>query len=223
MRRICLVLMLSFGLVFVWSVVVAEEGFYVIPVKKQNYAPIPKTGKTTSWATGDDGDLQIGVAWPNPRFIDNGDGTVMDKLTDLVWLKKDFCSPVESPQHETEMKTWTEAIAFANSLHDGWTGDGYGGDCDLSDGSSAGDWRVPNVRELLSLVDYGNFLPSLPDNFPIIIWQVEHWTSTPISEPSCVDGPCPYLVNWQFGVEIKIVSSAESERHYTLLVRGGNK
>ena len=86
MRRICLVLMLSFGLVFVWSVVVAEEGFYVIPVKKQNYAPIPKTGKTTSWATGDDGDLQIGVAWPNPRFIDNGDGTVMDKLTDLVWL-----------------------------------------------------------------------------------------------------------------------------------------
>ncbi|OGW13930.1 MAG: hypothetical protein A2035_03980, partial [Nitrospirae bacterium GWA2_42_11] len=53
-------------------------------------APIrlPKTGQTTCYdnsgiivacaGTGQDGDLQRGVAWPSPRFTDNGDGTVTD-------------------------------------------------------------------------------------------------------------------------------------------------
>ena len=38
---------------------------------------LPQTGQTTSYATGDDGDLERGVAWPVPRFTDQGDGTVM--------------------------------------------------------------------------------------------------------------------------------------------------
>ncbi len=33
-------------------------------------APLAKTGQTTSYATEDDGHLQTGVEWPNPRFID---------------------------------------------------------------------------------------------------------------------------------------------------------
>ena len=31
--------------------------------------------------------IQVGVPWPNPRFTDNGDGTVTDNLTGLIWLK----------------------------------------------------------------------------------------------------------------------------------------
>ena len=53
-------------------------------------APVPKTGQTTSFAKvakGDDGNLMSGVAWPNPRFTDNNDGTVTDNLTGLIWLK----------------------------------------------------------------------------------------------------------------------------------------
>ena len=49
--------------------------------------PVEKTGQTTSYATGDDGDLEKGLAWPNPRFTDNEDGTVTDNLTGLIWLK----------------------------------------------------------------------------------------------------------------------------------------
>jgi hypothetical protein len=51
--------------------------------------PVRKTGQATSYTTtgGEDGDLQKGVAWPNPRFTDNGNGTVTDNLTKLVWLK----------------------------------------------------------------------------------------------------------------------------------------
>ena len=48
---------------------------------------LPKTGQKTSYATGDDGALRKGVSWASPRFTDNGDGTVTDNLTGLVWLK----------------------------------------------------------------------------------------------------------------------------------------
>ncbi len=50
-------------------------------------AAVPKTGQVTSYSPGDDGDLQRGVPWPNPRFTDNADGTVTDNLTGLIWLK----------------------------------------------------------------------------------------------------------------------------------------
>lgn len=54
-------------------------------------APVPRTGQTTSYAPGDDGDLQKGVAWPVPRFTDNEDGTVTDNLTGLIWLTNADC------------------------------------------------------------------------------------------------------------------------------------
>jgi hypothetical protein len=50
-------------------------------------AGVPKTGQTTSYALGDDGDLQMGIAWPEPRFTDNEDGTVTDNLNGLMWTK----------------------------------------------------------------------------------------------------------------------------------------
>jgi hypothetical protein len=133
-------------------------------------APVPKTGQTTSYATGDDGDLEKGVTWPTPRFTDNGDGTVTDNLTGLIWLKQANCGGT---------RNWANALTFANSLYDGWTGDGSGGDCGLSDGSSAGDWRLPNVRELQSLIDYGRYYPALPSGHPFTGGQSKlYWSST---------------------------------------------
>ncbi len=46
---------------------------------------LPRTGQTDRHATGDDGDLEKGVAWPTPRFMDNGNGTITDNLTGLMW------------------------------------------------------------------------------------------------------------------------------------------
>lgn len=48
---------------------------------------LPQSGQTVSYASGDDGNLQKGVAWPTPRFIDIGDGTMADTLTGLIWAK----------------------------------------------------------------------------------------------------------------------------------------
>jgi len=149
--------MLTFGLVLSWSIVSAEEGFYVIPVKKQNYAPVPKTGQTTFRATGGDGNLQKGVAWPNPRFTDNGNGTVTDNLTGLVWLKYATCTAFSSGDSTGQnSRNWNNALTAANSLEFGY--------CGLTDVSVAGDWRLPNLRELQSLIHYGEFdFPSVPN------------------------------------------------------------
>ena len=61
------------------------------PCPPDGPAPVEKTGQTTSYATGDDGDLEKGVSWPNPRFTDNLDGTITDNLTGLIWLKDANC------------------------------------------------------------------------------------------------------------------------------------
>jgi len=97
---------------------------------------LPKTGQITSFVTGDDGDIQAGVAWPNPRFHDNRDGTMTDNLTGLMWLKDADCFG------ET---IWDAAVSKANLLANG--------SCGLSDNSTERSWRLPNINELESLVN----------------------------------------------------------------------
>ena len=98
---------------------------------------LPETGQTSSYGTNDDGALHKGVAWPSPRFRDNTNGTVTDSLTGLIWLKNASCLDGR----------WTVALDDAGSLANG--------QCGLTDGSTAGQWRLPNVKELESLVNSG--------------------------------------------------------------------
>jgi hypothetical protein len=126
---------------------------------------LPKTGQTTSYATGDDGDLEIGISSPNPRFTDNGDGTVRDNLTSLIWLKNAHCFSDWS---------WNRALSDCNELQEGM--------CELTDGSYEGSWRLPNYRELFSLVDAENRDPVLPSGHPFLyVMTSEYWTSTTVA------------------------------------------
>jgi hypothetical protein len=106
-------------------------------------APVEKTGQTTKYATGDDGDYEKGVAWPNPRFTDNGDQTVTDNLTGLMWAKN---------ANLFGTKTWAEAINACEILELGANG------CNLYT-----DWRLPNRRELFSLIHDGFYDPAVPN------------------------------------------------------------
>ncbi len=99
-------------------------------------APVLATGQSTSYGDRDDGGLHIGVQSESVRFTDNGDGTITDNLTSLVWLKN--ANQLES--------TWQGAIDFCTSLS-------AAGNADLTDGSLAGDWRLPNRSELKSLLN----------------------------------------------------------------------
>jgi len=128
-------------------------------------APAQKTGQTTPYTSGDDGSLEAGASWPSPRFADNSNGTVTDNLTGLIWLKNANCFGE---------RTWTQALTDANTLNSG--------ECSLSDGSGEGDWRLPNVQELQSLIDYENYQPALPDGYDSFFTGVQttkhYWSST---------------------------------------------
>ena len=55
-------------------------------------------------------------------------------------------------------RSWTDAISDCHGLADG--------SCGLTDGSSAGDWRFPNRKELESLLDLSQYNPALPSGHP---------------------------------------------------------
>lgn len=67
-------------------------------------------------------------AYGRNRFRDNGDGTVTDHATGLIWTQQDSGRGM----------TWEQALAYAESLTRG----------DFS------DWRLPNAKELQSIVEY---------------------------------------------------------------------
>jgi hypothetical protein len=117
-------------------------------------AQVPRTGQTTTFTGGDDGDRQLGVTWPNPRFTKNGDGTVTDNLTGLVWLEDASCAQLSQTDAEG-LADWFQALSSASDLADGV--------CGLTDGSVPGQWRLPNLRELHSLATYDYSVPAIPD------------------------------------------------------------
>jgi hypothetical protein len=178
----------------------ANDAFFPIVVSKKNFAPAEKTGQTASYATGDDGDLQKGVAWPNPRFTDNENGTVTDNLTGLLWLKNANCFGE---------RAWASALTYCNTL--------AAGSCGLTDSSSAGDWRLPNVRELHTLTDYSSWNPALPNGNPFSSVQSSYyWSST--AQFSNPDG--------RWGVDFNIgglspLSRIDTSDVYVWCVRGG--
>jgi hypothetical protein len=86
-------------------------------------------------------------------FNDNGDGTVTDLVTDLMWQ-----------QNETSKMTWDAALTYCTDLSLG----------------EFDDWRLPNLKELYTLVDF-NQTPTIdPIYFPDA-FSIQYWTSTGLS------------------------------------------
>ena len=186
-------------------------------------ARVPKTGQKTLYATGDDGDLEKGVAWPNPRFtinVDNNgdgdckdegescDGTVTDKLTGLIWLRDANCFG---------LRTWNNALSDSNGLADG--------SCGLTDGSSAGDWRLANRFELDSLLDLEYFDPALPNKALTGKWSEGdpfndvqshgYWSSTTDASETYQ----AFQVSMHNGQSLRVIKSTT---YYVWPVRGGH-
>lgn len=143
---------------------------------------LPRTGQSTCYDeigaivpcanTGQDADVQAGAGWPSPRFSEQGDGTVTDRLTGLVWLKDAHCTDTAGGVARTDgLLTWPSALAWSNGLSTGR--------CGLADGSRPGDWRLPNINELRSLVDYSRHDPALPPDSPFVnVQSAWYWSST---------------------------------------------
>ena len=122
---------------------------------------LPKTGQKTSYYSGDDGVLGKGVAWPNPRFTDNADGTIIDNLTSLMWTKN----------ANESWGSWEGALHYVAGMNAG-TYQNYGHN----------DWRLPNINELRSLIDYSRYSRPPPQNHPFTNLQAfNYWSSTTLA------------------------------------------
>jgi hypothetical protein len=167
--------------IFAWPVRAGQTNGNTDPAYPVN---IPKTGQTASFAPSDDGNIQAGVAWPDPRFtvtycnatgpcpnqaadcdedstgeptIDPTNDVVTDNLTGLIWIRLP----------DNIHRTWVEALAYANNLSR----------CGYS------NWRLPNINELQSMIHNGEpdtavWLNTAPPFYFIGVESFFHWSST---------------------------------------------
>jgi hypothetical protein len=95
--------------------------------------------------------------WPEPRFEDLGE-LVHDRLTNLIWTKS--ANLAEFPLD------WQESLDFV-------------ADMNRARRFGFNDWRMPNRRELRSLISHQTRLPALPDGHPFSdVFANWYWTST---------------------------------------------
>jgi hypothetical protein len=121
-------------------------------------------------------------------LVINDDGTVADASTGVVW-QRETAGPM----------TWEEAINYCEGLSLG------GHD----------DWRLPNINELQSIVDYTRFYPAIDAAaFPVTMSST-YWSST---TDVCYSGYA-----WYTDFDHGFVSNSDDKpyRHYVRAVRGG--
>ncbi len=95
------------------------------------------------------------------RFLDNRDGTVMDRGTGLMWVQHTDVARVPLD--------WYGCLEYVDRLNRL----GYAG---------YRDWRLPNLNEMASLLDWTRFGPSLPAGHPFTGVADWYWTGTTKAE-----------------------------------------
>ena len=121
------------------------------------------------------------------KFRDNGDGTITDLATGLMWMQDDSGYGME----------WEDALAYCEELE-------FAGHT---------DWRLPSVKELQSIVDYGRQDPAIDPVFSAVLsW---YWSSS----SDVVDLPGAWRVSFSTG---SVVLFSKKLTYYAVrAVRGG--
>jgi len=127
------------------------------------------------------------------NFIDNGDGTVTNTDTGLMW------------QQDTAPDTynWQDALDY----------------CETLTLASHNDWRLPNVNELHSIVDYSTYDPSINTDYFPNTESSGYWSSTTyVSQPELA-----WCVHFQHDNIYSFVNSSTHKLQYDYVraVRGG--
>ena len=123
-------------------------------------------------------EVDVAAGAPNlESYTDNEDGTVTDNITGLMWQQA----------VPTGTYTWAQAVAY----------------CPTLTLAAYSDWRLPSVIELVSIVDYGQYNPSIdPTYFPSTPAS-DFWSSSPLAGWSSG----AWLVNFNYGYSGLIVVS----------------
>jgi len=117
-----------------------------------------------------------------------GDDTVVDQGTGLEWQKSDDATP----------RNWQDALDYCEdlSLH------------------SQTDWRLPNIRELKSIVDVSRYYPAMDQTFHCRLSS--YWSATTVADQHPAGNAWNVFFangddNWD----------AKDKSHYVRCVRGG--
>ena len=97
---------------------------------------------------GQDGFHQAGCPMEG-RYVDNGDGTVTDTCTGRMWQKDTADVSGNGSIGDEDILNWQGALKYCYGL----------------DFAGHSDWRLPNVREIQSIVDYGRRVPAIDPVF----------------------------------------------------------
>jgi|SRR3989339_1721013 len=119
---------------------------------------LPDTGQTQSYTTtfGEDHDYQ--PAATQPSYTDNGNGTITDNRTTLMWVKDGNSAGCNNGA----TLTWEQALVFCEGL----TYAGYS------------NWRLPNRREMFSIVAFNTSVPAINTGYFLNTKLTYYWTST---------------------------------------------
>jgi len=127
---------------------------------------LPRTGQTACYdqggreivcpGSGQDGQLQLGLPWPEPRFV-VAEEVVVDKLTGLIWLR--------NSDPAGRVCNWAAALDYVAALNR------------ARPGGMAG-WRLPDINMLESLVDCRQATPALPSGHPFTNLREGYWSAT---------------------------------------------
>jgi len=110
------------------------------------------------------------------RFLDNGDGTVTDCRTDLIWLKDADC--FDGLNGLSNAPYASTLVSNINS-----------GECGLTDGSVEGDWHLPTKEEMQGIgtdppTTWDEGSPTVtwtkPDEFFVNLHSEWYWSSSPV-------------------------------------------
>ena len=173
---------------------------------------LPQTGQTKCYdilgneipctGTGQDGDIQAGVAWPSPRFNDNGDGTITDNLTGLMWTQ-DAGTPTIGACTGGTM-TWQNALNYVACLN-------------TNNYLGHNDWRLTNSIELESVTNIGAINNSewlVAQGF--INLQLWYRSSTTLEN----DTDSAWMLDMS-GERLVALGKSDSNFYYAWPVRGG--
>ena len=142
----------------------------------------------------------IPASTPDSQLQDNSDGTVTDTKTGLMWKQcVEGLSGPDCASGSAKTFTWQQALQQAQAVNSG---------------SFAGfsDWRVPNIKELLSLVEHQCSSPAI--NLTRFPNASNHW----VWSSSAVAGRTAYAWGVKFGYGYT-VWSFKSYGHQLWLVR----
>ena len=137
---------------------------------------------------------------PDERFIDNGDGTVSDKYTGLVWMR---CALGQTWDGTTctgdaVEYTWQQGLLEAESYN-----------------FAASDaWRLPNVNQLKSIVEVACSTPAINQNFFPATPYGGFWTSSPYAHYN----DNAWFVSFSSGYDASV---NKGDGYYVRLVRPG--